>query len=434
MYVMHLRIQPVDRRQAMHRAFTLAELMVVLGIIVILVTVLVVAVNGARESARVATTRATLTALTQAVVSFREDAGYLPPMLDESRSLMDPPDLDDPNIFRRTQGWYSITSPAEYLIGYGHHGEDGYGWAQAGDSIDDWANDFDPDTLPGSGGVDDKPDETSRLGIRDPGFDGVWTATRASTDKGSLNARLERFKAGKAGDDGPVLGPYMELSNPRLMGSLGWDHDEDADGGIGEDTDHEDSPGSWNQKSMDPATGRPRVYFPGEAGYDEHAPKVICDAWGSPIRYYRLNYPTGALGRVYPATQEPYAPSLSQFIALRPWEMDPGTATDFYVPMEDVNWGDFNSQLDSESNNSRGDSTTSYGLQTGEFAFLSGGPDRRINNWMRNDFLDVGGNDGSELVDDWHYNWGSIPNPSDPQFPVPATEEVNLDNIVEVGS
>ena len=81
----------------------------------------------------------------------------------------------------------------------------------------------------------------------------------------------------------------------------------------------------------------------------------------------------------------------------------------------------------------KGDGTTSYQLQAGEFAFMSAGPDRRINNWMRNDFLDIGGNDGSSFDDEWHYSWGSLPGAT-PMYPVPATEEVNEDNIVEVGS
>jgi hypothetical protein len=64
---------------------------------------------------------------------------------------------------------------------------------------------------------------------------------------------------------------------------------------------------------------------------------------------------------------------------------------------------------------------------------MSGGQDRRINNWQRTDGPGVGGNDGTRFKDDWHFNWGSIPG-SNPQYPVPETEEVNRDNIVEVGS
>lgn len=406
------------RSMVRHGGFTLAELIVVMGIIAVLVTVLVVVVGGARESARVATTSATMASMSQAMVSFREDAGYFPPVLDESRSLMESPALDDPYIFNRLQGWYSYTSPAEYLLGYGHHGEDGFGW----EPDNDYASQFGPT----AGGL---VDESVRLGIRDPGFDGVWTSTRSKQSKGTLRGRLERFESGRVKDEGNVMGPYLELPSTSLLGSLGWKVTEDD--GIGE----------WDATSIDPGSGQPRVFFQGDDGYDDRGPKVICDAWGAPIRYYRLNYPTGNPSGGYPSNNQveisgetrPYSPALSQFIALRPWALEGGAATDYRVPMGTFDWGDFNSTLDSDALGSKGDSTTSYELQSGEFAFLSSGPDRRVNNWMRTDLLDIGGNDGRTFTDEWHYSWGSIPGAS-PTYQVPATEEVNEDNIVEIGS
>ncbi|MDG2201353.1 MAG: type II secretion system protein [Phycisphaerales bacterium] len=407
--------------------FTLVELVVVLGIIALLVSVLVIAVSGARESARVVQTTATMSAMSQGMVAFREDVGYLPPLLDESRGLMSPPPLDDGNIFERMQGYYSITSPAEYLLGYGHHGMDGFGWDS---DDDDFAYQFGPDALDDSSNDDPNhiyQDESDRFGIRHPGADGVWTSTYATANKGTLMGRRERFINGKAKDDGPVLGPYMALPGKGVVGSLAWSHgDEDGDG----DEDGHEGVGEWDSAGIDPVSGQPRVYFPGEEGYDEHGAQVICDAWGGPIRYYRLNYP-GTPGRRYPSTQEPYSPSLSQFIALRPWEFEPGSATDYLVPSGGELWGDYNSTLDADGR--RGDSSTTFELQSGEFAFMSGGPDRRINNWQRTDSPGVGGNDGTRFKDDWHFNWGSIPG-SNPQYPVPETEEVNRDNIVEVGS
>ena len=111
----------VVRGRPQPTGFTLVELVVVMGIIALLVSVLVIAVSGARESARVASTSTTMNSMVQGMVAFREDVGYLPPLLDESRSLMEPPPLDDGNIFERMQGFYSITTPAEYLLGYGGH-------------------------------------------------------------------------------------------------------------------------------------------------------------------------------------------------------------------------------------------------------------------------------------------------------------------------
>ena len=409
----------LDSLGARH-GFSLTELLVAMGIIVVLMSILVVAVGGARESARVVTTSSTMSSLSQGVVQFREDVGYLPPILDEDRSIMDPPDLDDPNIFNRLQGWYSITSPAEYLLGYGHHGEDGFGFSQ--DS--EYAKVYAPEGWRDASGNDpdparDYPDESVRFGIRHPGFDGVWTSSIASTvtNRGTLAGRLERFAAGKAESQGQVLGPYLQLPERGVVGTLGWE-------GAAETV-----PGSWTG-TIDPVSSQPTVYFPGDAGYDPQGPKVICDAWGSPIRYYRLNYPTGALSRTYPAMSDPYTPTLSQFIVLRPWEFEPGTMTDFLVPQDGSQYGDFNSVLD--GGGTLGDSTTSYELQSGEFAFFSPGPDRQANNWQRTDFLGIGGNDGTNFNDGWHYNWGGLPPFS--EWSVPPTEEVNEDNIVEVGS
>lgn len=410
----------VVRGRPQPAGFTLVELVVVMGIIALLVSVLVIAVSGARESARVASTSTTMNSMVQGMVAFREDVGYLPPLLDESRALMEPPPLDDGNIFERMQGYYSITSPAEYLLGYDHHGMDGFGW----DRDDEYARDFGPSELNSS--AIKLGDESDRFGIRHPGPDGVWTSTYASEGKGTLQGRYARFVANKVDDTGPVLGPYMALPARGVVGTLAWRSatDQDGDGQV-------DGFGQWDSTGIDSASGQPLVSFPGDEGYDERGAQVICDAWGSPIRYYRLNYPGGTPGRRYPATQQPYCPSLSQYIALRPWDFEPGSSTEFLVPSGSDLWGDYNSTMDSDGR--KGDSLTSFELQAGEFAFLSAGPDRRINNWQRNDAPGLGGNDGSSFNDDWHYNWGTIPG-GNPQYPVPETEEVNRDNIVEVGS
>ena len=137
------------------RAFTMTELLVTIGIMTILLTILVVAVGGVRETARVASTRAVMTAMSQATSRFREDTGYLPPILDNDRGLVDAVPITDttgsdgtPNYLSQMQGWYSYTSPAEYLIGYGDQGEDGFGGDPNGTA--------------------------NRPGIRNPGSDGVW--------------------------------------------------------------------------------------------------------------------------------------------------------------------------------------------------------------------------------------------------------------------
>ena len=335
------------------------------------------------------------------------------PVLDESRSLMESPALDDPYIFNRLQGGMLYTSPAEYLLGYGHHGEDGFGW----EPDNDYASQFGPT----AGGL---VDESVRLGIRDPGFDGVWTSTRSKQSKGTLRGRLERFESGRVKDEGNVMGPYLELPSTSLLGSLGWKVTEDD--GIGE----------WDATSIDPGSGQPRVFFQGDDGYDDRGPKVICDAWGAPIRYYRLNYPTGNPSGGYPRAigsrsrrPDPVHPRCRSSSHCGRGRLEGGAATDYRVPMG-ADWGDFNSTLDSDALGSKGDSTTSYELQSGEFAFCRPGPTVASTTGCGRS-AGHRRNDGRTFTDEWHYSGAA---PGWPIYQVPATEEVNEDNIVEIGS
>ena len=134
------------------RGFTILELLVVLAIISILTGLLIIAVGGARESARSATTRARMAAMVQGTERFEGDTGYLPPLLDNDRTALDGIEpcfrtgSDGPAYLNRMQGWYSYTSPAEYLLGYG------------------------PATQDGADG----------LGLRRPDDDGFWSATNGS--------------------------------------------------------------------------------------------------------------------------------------------------------------------------------------------------------------------------------------------------------------
>ena len=176
------------------RAFTMTELLVTIGIMTILLTILVVTVGGVRETARVASTRAVMTAMSQATSRFREDTGYLPPVLDNDRGLVDAVPITDttggdgaPNYLSQMQGWYSYTSPAEYLIGYGDQEQDGFGGDPNGTA--------------------------NRPGIRNPGPDGVWGATR-DPDTGGLLGCDESgsgpLVTRRPSANGKVLGPYLE--------------------------------------------------------------------------------------------------------------------------------------------------------------------------------------------------------------------------------
>lgn len=318
--------------------FTIVELLIVTAMIILLLSILVVAVNRASRTSQITNTRALMNSISQSLERFKEDVGYYPPVLGVDRSLdvteipdptiLDPP--DDPDYVQSVQDWFSYTSLAEYLLGYGEGLEDGYGYANF--------------------------NETPMTGIRDPGPDAVWGAT-VGGGGGTLSERNPPL-------DGKRFGPYLQLQDDRLLASM--------DGTM-------DSFGNLN------------VYFPGEGNYNDNDPKVITDYWGRPIRYYRTVYKPGAIK--YPfraASLGGFTPTLADVFVLRPWEVDPGAATDSPI-------ADFGGQ---------GDTTATYALKTAAFALFSAGADRSLD-WMSR--FDINDPDGDKISGE------------------------NEDNIVEVG-
>jgi type II secretory pathway pseudopilin PulG len=278
------------------RAFTIVELLLVIGIIILLLSILIVAVNAATRSAQRANTSALLSSLSQGLVQFEQEVGYLPPVLDATRRVVAPPDPDGGTFAVDIQDWYSVTSLAEFLVGYGSQRQDGYGF----DAVSNLYQ-----------------DENPPAGIRDPGRDGAWGAT--------LNDDNGNGLFGDLGDrnppiEGRVYGPYVDVSDERLLGSI------------------------------DSTTGA--VFFPGEAGYDPVAPKVICDYWGRPIRYYRRVHVPGTID--YPDRRV----SLSEVVLLRPFQ-----AKEANVVPDAVTYGGAPIGL------------TTYELQSKDFGLFSGGPD-----------------------------------------------------------
>ncbi|HWB20715.1 MAG TPA: type II secretion system protein [Phycisphaerales bacterium] len=357
-------------------AFTLIELLVVIAIILILVGLLVVAIAGATRSAQRTNTQALMNTMKQAVVRFKSDIGYIPPILgtkisganpnpavSEYRRLFDwlgqdrqnigpgftGDDIhpDNPNYATEVQYWYSLTSPAEYLIGWANHNEDGFGIVTGASSNNDWDAENPP------------------LGIRNPGPDGIWGATYNGNAASSFaqyglvaNRMLDRAGASAAhgsetvplpSDQGQVFGPYLELKDPRLIGGI-----NGTDG-----------------------NGDPIIVFAGEVSdaIFQTLPKVVVDYWGKPIRYYRRPYPPGGLSQSYRSGVDrnndgnPYndrVPTLSDFFLLRPWEFKTGT--------------DVNGLADAA-----GDTGTTAELEAGEFAFFSAGPDKSFDQNRRID-------------------------------------------------
>lgn len=335
----------------LRRAFTIVEMLVVVAIIVVLMSILLVAVSLARGAAQRASTTFTMNSISKALVQFQGDLGYLPPVLGvrtaapaslmvvgQERDAVAPPvwgagGLGSPTYAQNIQGWFSDTSLAEYLLGYGDRTEDGYGvvgnYSQA---LSSFGN---------SPGVK----ETPTLGIRSPGADGVWgawTNPRPGFPAGGQLAsrNLTGFAPSTtpslaANNDqlsGKVYGPYLDLKDGRVVGRLNTNGD---------------------------------VSFPGDSGYDETRPMAITDYWGRPIRYYR---------RLHVARDPKTADlrgTLADVFVLRPWNFLPGEEI---KGIPDLYPGD-----------SGPDDATSRALQSANFALFSPGSDRQFNARMRTD-------------------------------------------------
>lgn len=326
--LMRQRKRQSDTHVTRH-GFTIIELMVVVSLIIVLLSLIIVALNRSQRAAQRINTQALMHSIVQALIQFREDVGYLPPILDENRDLMEPPFLNPGTFDIEIQDWHSSTTLADYLIGYGNESVDGYG------------NEIIPDpTIPA-------------LGIRHPGSDGVWQATLYGAQDGSLGARNRQPGPGGLGK---ILGPYLQLDNPRLLVAIDF--------------------------SVDP----PRILSPGDPGYDDpQFPKAIADYWGRPIQFYRRAYPIGAIAQSYRAVDrdgdgvvDP-VPALSNVILLRPQEARQNTLLQNARTIG-------NQSID----------LTTMGLQTAEFALFSSGPDLRFNRFSRIDEPGAGSPPGQE--------------------------------------
>ena len=338
--------------EKVQKAFTLIELLITISLIVILVSIMTVALSAARTAAQVAETQSRLTALMQATVRFKDDIGYYPAVLDPERNLAPFPvfptltDSSPQQTYRyQAQDWYSITSPAEFLMGYGNRAEDGFGRL-----VDSTPND--PDYV-----------EIPRLGIRHPSVDGVWLATAPRITipgEGSLEERLPSTR-------GKLYGPYLEVENEQMFGRIKFESDNTT-------------------PLVDPVTGHVKVFYPGDPDFDIEMPMVIVDTWGTPIRYYRTIYPIpfnpllplSGIARRYPPSNrysaESPRPTLSDFIALRPYTFSETRIkkNERFVSISnviDTVLPDFMEGLDSNS----GDTSTSMELQNGSICvFLCG--------------------------------------------------------------
>ena len=222
-----------NRRRSM-RGFTVVEMLVTVAIIITLVGILVVGLTQASGAAQRAQTKFLMNSMAAGLAQFKGDHGYLPPVLGDngtpnnlpgwSRDVLGPPFCGScPNIDLR-QSWFSVTTPAEYLLGYGDRTADGYGIV--GDIMQ--ANSDSPGYI-----------ETPPLGFRAPGSDGAWGAiVNPRSGFGSLPGVFAARNPGNAGLPyvpnptqpnaaannvrvrGRIYGPYLELKDANLLGGL----------------------------------------------------------------------------------------------------------------------------------------------------------------------------------------------------------------------
>ena len=130
------------RRTLVRRAFTVVELLVVVAVIVLLVGILVTVLSSSAKAAQATSTRALMGTISSALVRFKTDLGYLPPVLGVApsggvgsgnpgflRDLLIPSVNGGPTLPQQVAlgNYVSMTSLVEYLVGPGGRDQDGYG-------------------------------------------------------------------------------------------------------------------------------------------------------------------------------------------------------------------------------------------------------------------------------------------------------------------
>ena len=335
------------------RAFTIIELLVTVAIIILLLGLLLVGLQQAARAAQVAQTKTLMSSINRALVSFKTDVGYYPPVLGRrggngsqpvgqagfARDLLAPPSLDaTPSNadVQAVQAWNSFTSLPEYLLGYGPRSADGFGVDVRSSSPQGTAVLL----------------EAPPLGIRHPGSDGAWgawTPTNLALPAGVFQGRSVNVSNPQLDNDvnartfrGKPLGPYLELKDTALLGGI---------------TDY------------NVTTGEPTVVRATESPDFESLPKCIVDYWGRPIRYFRKPYrmPDCAALRPKVATgPDAGGFDCGDFFGLRPQSFAQGTDVDGFA-------------------DAQGDTSTSRELQTADFVLLSYGPDKSWDPFTRAD-------------------------------------------------
>lgn len=422
---------PVRVVRTARAGFTLVELLVTIGIILLLLSTIFAALTFVSRRAQRANSEFLMGSIRTALERFKADHGYYPPslgvpthltggasavlgwpgtpastgttLIGAGRDLLLPPRNTGVvgtgkaawwATAAKQQGlqrWHSTTTLAEYLLGYGDRSADGYGSVSDGSTV-----------LPGAR-------ERPRFGIRAPGGDGVWgAATTPNTVPELTAATLGSFYTGYSfagvsfdGVTGSASGLYaqrnlalpprvqqsaaiandagnndaacLQRNRPNLEGKVFGPYldvrDESIIGGIvGWDVVQDpQGGGSWYE---------PRIVRAHEVTDFDALPKCLIDYWGRPIRYYRRGYINLDPSMSDPAT-DGSAFDLGDFFALRPQTIPVGAAADG-IP---------------DANN---DTATTRNLQGASFALFSSGPDKRWNPYRR---VDADGFNADNIVE-----------------------------------
>jgi prepilin-type N-terminal cleavage/methylation domain-containing protein len=440
------------------RAFTLVELLVVIGVIAMLVGLLIVGINAAQKRAQKMNTQFLLSSISQALSRFKSDHGYYPPVLGDpselttspsqlgwpttasatpktqigfARDLMAPPinTLDTSSSNTKVsqwksdeatalQNWYSVTSLAEYLIGAGDRSQDGYGiCGELPDTVP-------TNLLPGQR-------ELPRAGIRSPGMDGVWGAalqpiSMADANSATVTSSYSGAKMPSNGNQATLMKglffsrnlalPSRVLLNATVSGA-GNDTSRcilrsrpNLEGKIfGPYLELKDPSviGGYKGKIPDPkdpaGVGKIQSIVrvtDGDPDFDKY-PKVILDYWGQPIRYYRKGYVNLTPNTPDQATDGTKF-DLGDFFALRPTQA---------IESEFIPDAQAATDVLADENNDR---SSTARLRSAEFALLSSGPDKKLERKRRI---------GIDITPSPKFNYQNPNNDVD----------LNADNIVETG-